>query len=822
MSDEQLTSTGLLPDGSQELDTSGRPITPRRRRWGMKVNILCNGLGHIFAIIFWPGSPLFALYLREILGASLTQVGLFASIAGVGQIVQLLGVFIFDRARTRKFLWVILVVLYRCIGFLTVAMAVYAYYNPHLKATLIWPLLLVLGLAFSVAQLTASAWWSWMADLAPQSVRGRFFANRQVAGMIAMLVGTLPVVLIDRYKDAAGNYTLRAEQIFIWMFVLCTLSGIADTVIHAFIPEPKRRDRPDRPTRIPDLAIPFRDPDFRRLILTMALLAFGAGLSVHFVWPYLIDKDHIGVSYRVFLISRVLFAVGMLLGSRYWGVLVDRFQAKPILAVTYSAGFISAYLLFVTPGNAAYLICPAAVLQGLMFSGMMLAGSQLMLSLAPQKSRNIYVGVYAAMAGLGFILGPWLGGKLGDGLEAYFNSLSYWWVLPWGTRLSHMQVLLAISLLWRLALYPLLLAIREGKEKPVGMVLSTVFGTSQFRTMYAMRLFAGRDKSKKTQAMRRMGAGSDRLAVDDLIGQLEDAEPEIRQEAVLALGRIGGPEAVEALVRQLTSPESDVRPEAAKALGMTQDPAALGPLLERLSDPNEIVRERAAEALGELRSVQAAQPLMDLIRSDQPPSVFGRGALALAKLGVMDAIWEILPMMHRTANVALRRQLAAAVGNLIGRPAEFYHLMNDEFRNPGSQVVKMVRQTRKNLRRKGRTMASGPQAARAEQLSVAAEHVNLAAEQFEYQRYDQAIEQLHVAAMEMLRSLHDFAGGDDTAVEFALSRHGRFGVGLWFLEVAHEYARSAESKNELLRLDALLAFHFIHGYCEALVGRTAK
>ena len=74
----------------------------------------------------------------------------------------------------------------------------------------------------------------------------------------------------------------------------------------------------------------------------------------------------------------------------------------------------------------------------------------------------------------------------------------------------------------------------------------------------------------------------------------------------------------------------------------------------------------------------------------------------------------------------------------------------------------------------------------------------------------------------MLRSLHDFAGGDDTAVEFALSRHGLFGVGLWFLEVAHEYARSAESKNELLRLDALLAFHFIHGYCETLVGRAAK
>ena len=119
-------------------------------------------------------------------------------------------------------------------------------------------------------------------------------------------------------------------------------------------------------------------------------------------------------------------------------------------------------------------------------------------------------------------------------------------------------------------------------------------------------------------------------------------------------------------------------------------------------------------------------------------------------------------------------------------------------------------------------MASGPQVAQSEQLSVAGEHVELAAEQFEYQRYDQAIEQLRLAAMEMLRSLYDFAGGEDTAVEFALSRHGQFGVGLWFLEVAREYARSAESKDELLRLDALLAFHFLHCYCQALVSRPAK
>ncbi len=822
---EQSTAKPF-PAAEQEVDINGRPITPRRRRWGMRVNIFCAALGTLFAVVFWPGSPLLSMYLRERLGATLTQNGIFAAIAGIGQLVQVLGVFIFDRTRTRKVLWVTLTLIYRFSGFAAVGFAVYAAVTGTVLPHHVWLLLAVVSLGFTLAQLTANAWWSWIADLAPESVRGGFLANRQLAAQGAALVGLLPVILLDIYgKDGAGNYTAAADVLFLLIFSASTVSGVADIVVHGFIPEPARRDRPEAPSvreTLRSFAEPIRDSNFRRFTLAFFLTGFGALLSVPFIWPYLKSEAYIDIEYKFFFVAQALFAIGMLLGSRYWGLMVDRFGAKPVISVTYVAGFTHAYLLFVTQENAALLVSVVSGVGGFLFSGLMVALPQLMLTLAPERKRNTFVATYGMLTGLGMLAGPWVGGYLGDHLEHYFDALPYVWRLPWGTDVSHMQVLIAITLLWRLCVYPLVLSIHRGEQEPTGMVLANVFAPSQFRTMNAMRLFSGKDTKRKLSALRRMGQQSDRLAVRELISQLEDAEPEIRREATLALGRIGGPHAVDALVNLLTAPDSDVQPEAARALGMAGDRRAVAPLMEKLADSNATVREEAVGALGELRLPDAAGPLMQVLKNEPSPTVFGRSALALADLGVMDAIWEVLPKMHQTRNIALRRQLATAVGNLLGRPSDFYPLLNIELRSPGEGIAHLVRRTRRALRALAKSMRKGPSAAEGQQLQIAADHLAVALEEYEYQKYNLAIQQLHQAATEVLRALHGFAGQDEEAVQFALKQEGRLGVGLWFLQVARQYADSREGKDELLRLDALLGFHFIYGFATSLADEEGR
>jgi HEAT repeat protein len=301
-----------------------------------------------------------------------------------------------------------------------------------------------------------------------------------------------------------------------------------------------------------------------------------------------------------------------------------------------------------------------------------------------------------------------------------------------------------------------------------------------------------------------------------LVALLDDAEPAVRREAALALGRFGGDSAVEALLARLDDPDSDLQAEVVMALGLTGDARAAAPLLAKLTSPNEIIREYAAHALGELQRPEVAQALMELVRRDPSPNVFGRGALALARLGALDAVWEIMPRMHQSHNVGLRRQLAMAVGNLIGRPGEFYDLLNEEIHKPGSRVIDITRNTATVLRRKAKRSQAGPQADQAPHLLISAQQAELAAEEFEFQRYDLALEQQVTATLEMLRALYHLKSSDAVPVEWVLQRNRELGLGLWWLEKALDQARSHLSSPETLHLDTLLGFHFLHSFARAL------
>jgi HEAT repeat protein len=85
-------------------------------------------------------------------------------------------------------------------------------------------------------------------------------------------------------------------------------------------------------------------------------------------------------------------------------------------------------------------------------------------------------------------------------------------------------------------------------------------------------------------------------AVEPLIDALDDRR-EVREVAILSLGRIGDPVAVDALIEKLKDENWDVRSSAAKALGQIGDPRAIEPLIQSLRDKSETVRWLAANAL---------------------------------------------------------------------------------------------------------------------------------------------------------------------------------------------------------------------------------
>lgn len=106
-------------------------------------------------------------------------------------------------------------------------------------------------------------------------------------------------------------------------------------------------------------------------------------------------------------------------------------------------------------------------------------------------------------------------------------------------------------------------------------------------------------------------------AVAELIGQLGDREPFVRDSIVASLVQIGPP-AVPLLLKAIEDENWVIRQGASQALGKIGDPQAVEPLIIALADNNQWIRQYAAEALGLIGDKRAVEPLVEALKDDNP------------------------------------------------------------------------------------------------------------------------------------------------------------------------------------------------------------
>ena len=138
-------------------------------------------------------------------------------------------------------------------------------------------------------------------------------------------------------------------------------------------------------------------------------------------------------------------------------------------------------------------------------------------------------------------------------------------------------------------------------------------------------------------ALVNIGAAS----VDPLLAAMSDsysyvitqdgAQLEIRQEAALALGRIGDTRTILPLINALGNADLPFSRDAASALAAIGAPA-VDPLIASLSSDNSQVVRFSARALGQIKDMRAVQPLIAIIQNED--TVRGQAAYAgIAAMG---------------------------------------------------------------------------------------------------------------------------------------------------------------------------------------------
>jgi MFS family permease len=760
----------------------------------MQLNIAVGIGGTAWHAVCGPGMIL-SVFFSNHLHASDTMLGLLMSLSLLAAPFNLLGIWVYGRLRTRKGYWATAGILHRLYGFVLAGMSLWAGASGD-RSTAIAVILGAAAVSWILAVASTPGWWSWMADLVPESIRGTFFGRRSAVIGAFNMAWFLGVTIA---LDTLGF--LNLFYVYAAVFAIAGAVGVADIVIHCLIPEPQRHPAEAR-IGWKEFLAPLRDRNFVVFAVTVGLWGFSQGAFGPFIWPH-VTGPRVGAAQVWMGIAISINQVGAIVTVTFWGLVMDRFGRKPAVLIGSLWVAMRAGYLLMTPANYMVLIPLVTLVQGVLGPGYNTGIQQLMLTLTPPRNRTSYVAWYSATVGTVAALGPLLGGVLKDRIGAAEWAVG-------GARLTSFHVVGLVSLVLCALVYLMMLRVREGQEKPVGFVMSRLFSPGVLRTfMNITTIGLATSGERAARALRTLDGTSSDLAMTDALARLDDPDAEVREEAARALGRIGSPEAVEALLARLRDPVSTIRPQAARALGRIGDSRAVPYLIEGLSSPSEELQDACAQALGEIGGRESVRRLRRLLDESRTERVLVAGAEAVSKHGIVEAAWEIFPRMHETPNPVLRRQLAIAMGNLLGRPGEFYQYLTGEQVREGVRLGRLFRRARRTV---GLLRRHGPPGEGLEETvrSLLGELLRVRG-LMEGQSHRAAVEGLCQIVGRFVRCLLGQNGPDDLVLEYALVRDVHLGLGFWFAtEVRRTMGRIADPG--LLQIDALLAAYFLSTY----------
>ncbi len=398
------------------------------------------------------------------LGATPLQVGLLAAIPFIAQAAQLPATLLIERVRQRRLIGVVTITASRV---LVLALAALPFLPPDSPA-----LALLIAAQVLIAVLGAfggCAVNSWLHQLIPHQELGRFFARRLFSGTTLACLATLAAgALVDSMRE--GGHRLQGYAL---AFAIGGLASFVSSWYLARAPEPRmHRAGPEMPLA-ERLGAPFKDRNFRRLLVFLAAWTVAANLAGPFLTVYLIEQRgyNVGTVTLLGVVSQFASALTVF----WWGRLSDRLSNKAVLAVVLPANFLCMLMLVFVDGirstalQLAVLAALHAVL-GVASGGIGLAIGNLGLKLSPHGKGTAYLAAIGLVTAVAGGIAPIAAGAMAQAFQASELSAVVRWSAP-GTAsevslisLAHWEFLFGLSAVAGLYVMHALSRIDEGRE----------------------------------------------------------------------------------------------------------------------------------------------------------------------------------------------------------------------------------------------------------------------------------------------------------------------------------------------------------------------
>ena len=272
-------------------------------------------------------------------------------------------------------------------------------------------IILLNGLRAFSGNLANPAWTSMVADLVPNTMRGRYFSSRNMAmGIAALVVAPLAGRIISLGNTWMNSSTLGYQLIFFLAFTF----GLISTLSFQRISEPPMTEVEARPHQRGDLRRALRQrPTFIWMVVGAFVWNMALQVAAPFFNIYLVEA--LGATTTTVGLLASVSSLTALVGQHFWGHMLDKKDAFWVQMLT---GFLIPLLpfawMFITQPWHVGII---NTFGGFWWAGYNLANFNLLLILTPNDQRSRAVALFQTAVFSSAVLGPVLGGYLADAVS---------------------------------------------------------------------------------------------------------------------------------------------------------------------------------------------------------------------------------------------------------------------------------------------------------------------------------------------------------------------------------------------------------------------
>jgi MFS family permease len=398
------------------------------------------------------GAP-FSLFARD-LGASELQIGILAALPFLASLVSMPASAVTERTGKRKSIFLAGLYAQRLLWFPIALIPLWLFHRgstgPNGAAVLVFMGLILL--MHALGAIGGPAWLSWMADLVPDRVRGKYFSRRRQWGILSAIPTALFVGwLLDRMAPAATGGQADPSATLRWcaiIFMCAAVFGVIDISFFRRVPDVPMEPR----RRVPLLKLmagPLRDRQFLWFAAFVATLTFAVTFMGQFVVFFLMDKVGVsGTGIQMMLLVAPMLA--QLVVLPIWGLATDRMGKKPVLAIA-SLGLVPVGFAwcFMGPGMQ-WLGYVLSIAGAVLWTGVEVANLNFVLEFSgSEKGENggsSYVAVNSVIINIAGCMGGLLSGVVAKVLKDWHWEPA----IPGVASITFYEVLFVTSALLRL------------------------------------------------------------------------------------------------------------------------------------------------------------------------------------------------------------------------------------------------------------------------------------------------------------------------------------------------------------------------------------